>query len=324
VGLLDITGFSRYEVTGPNAEKWLDRIMASKLPGPGRARLAPMLSESGRLKGDLTVLNWGNGTWWIMGSYYLRAWHMRWFNDHLEDGVTIRDLGEEICGFGLAGPKSRAVIEKLAEQDISGLPFMGCGQFDIGLIRAHVARMSVTGEMGYEINCRYGDHIALRRLLLEAGAEEGIRECGFNAMLSTRLEKSFGIWSAEFTQGYTPGMTGMDRWIDWEKGDFVGRTAALAERDGNGPGKLLVTLEIEAEDADASGYEPVWAGAEKIGFVTSGGYGHHTGKSLAMALVDRAHAGEGAALSVHVVGVERAAKVIAPAPYDPAGKAMRG
>ncbi len=324
VGLLDITGFSRYEVTGPNAEKWLDRIMASKLPGPGRARLAPMLSESGRLKGDLTVLNWGNGTWWIMGSYYLRGWHMRWFNDHLEDGVAIRDLGEEICGFGLAGPKSRAVIEKLAEQDISGLPFMGCGQFDIGLTRAHVARMSVTGEMGYEINCRYGDHIALRRLLLEAGAEEGIRECGFNAMLSTRLEKSFGIWSAEFTQGYTPGMTGMDRWIDWEKGDFVGRVAALAERDGNGPGKLLVTLEIEAEDADASGYEPVWAGAEKIGFVTSGGYGHHTGKSLAMALVDRAHAGEGAALSVHVVGVERAAKVIAPAPYDPAGKAMRG
>ncbi len=324
VGLLDITGFSRYEVAGPNAEKWLDRIMASKLPGPGRARLAPMLSESGRLKGDLTVLNWGNGTWWIMGSYYLRAWHMRWFNDHLEDGVAIRDLGEEICGFGLAGPKSRAVIEKLAEQDISGLPFMGCGQFDIGLIRAHVARMSVTGEMGYEINCRYGDHIALRHLLLEAGADEGIRECGFNAMLSTRLEKSFGIWSAEFTQGYTPGMTGMDRWIDWEKGDFVGRTAALAERDGNGPGKLLVTLEIEAEDADASGYEPVWAGAEKIGFVTSGGYGHHTGKSLAMALVDRAHAGEGAALSVHVVGVERAAKVIAPAPYDPAGKAMRG
>lgn len=324
VGLLDITGFSRYEVTGPNAEKWLDRIMASKLPGPGRARLAPMLSESGRLKGDLTVLNWGDGTWWIMGSYYLRAWHMRWFNDHLEDGVAIRDLGEEICGFGLAGPKSRAVIEKLAEQDISGLPFMGCGQFDIGLIRAHVARMSVTGEQGYEINCRYGDHIALRRLLLAAGAEEGIRECGFNAMLSTRLEKSFGIWSAEFTQGYTPGMTGMDRWIDWEKGDFVGRTAALAERDGNGPGKLLVTLEIEAEDADASGYEPVWAGAEKIGFVTSGGYGHHTGKSLAMALVDRAHAVEGAALSVHVVGVERAAKVIAPAPYDPAGKAMRG
>ena len=94
VALLDITGFSRFEVTGPQAEAWLDKIMASKLPGPNRARLAPMLSETGRMKGDLTVLNWGDGRYWIMGSYYLRAWHMRWFQDHMEDGVTIRDLGK--------------------------------------------------------------------------------------------------------------------------------------------------------------------------------------------------------------------------------------
>ncbi|MBF9049430.1 FAD-dependent oxidoreductase [Roseobacter sp. HKCCD9010] len=324
VGLLDITGFSRYEVTGPNAEAWLDRIMASKLPAPGRARLAPMLSETGKLKGDLTVFNWGDGSWWIMGSYYLRAWHMRWFNDHLTEGVQVRDLGEEICGFGLAGPKSRAVIERVAETDLSGLPFMGCMEADIGLIRARVARMSVTGEFGFEINCRIGDHVALRRMLLEAGAGEGLRECGFNAMLSTRLEKSFGIWNAEFTQGYTPGMTGMDRWIDWEKPDFIGRDAAIAERDGNGPAQVQVTLEIDADGADASGFEPIWAEGEKVGFVTSGGFGHHTGKSLAMALVNQEHAGEGAALSVHVVGVERAAKVIAPSPYDPQGKAMRG
>ena len=119
-----------------------------------------------------------------MGSYYLRAWHMRWFNNHLEDDVSVRDIGEEICGFGVVGPNALKVVEKLAEQDISNLPFMGCGAFDIGLVRARVARMSVTGEMGYEINCRYGDHIALRRMLLEAGAEFGIREYGFNAMLS--------------------------------------------------------------------------------------------------------------------------------------------
>ncbi len=324
VGLLDITGFSRFEVTGPKAEAWLDRIMASKLPGPGRARLAPMLAPNGRLKGDLTVLNWGDGTWWIMGSYYLRTWHMRWFDDHLEDGVSVRDLGESICGFGVVGPNSRAVIEAVAETDLSDLPFMGCRRADIGLVRAHVARMSVTGEMGFEINCRYGDHIALRRLLLEAGAAHGIRECGFNAMLSTRLEKSFGIWSAEFTQDRTAGMTGMDRWIAWDKGDFIGREAALAERDGDGPSKVLVTLEVEAADADASGYEPVWAGEELVGFVTSGGYGHYTGKSLAMALVDRAHAAEGTGLAVHVVGVSRPARVIAPSPHDPAGRAMRG
>jgi dimethylglycine dehydrogenase len=322
VALLDITGFSRFEVSGPNATAWLDRIMASKLPGPGRAKLAPMLSETGKLKGDLTVLNWGDGRYWIMGSYYLRAWHMRWFDDHMEEGVTLRDLGEEICGFAVIGPKSLAVVEKLAEQDIRALKFMGCGQFDIGLVRAHVARMSVTGEKGYEINCRYGDHIALRRMLLEAGADQGIREVGFNAMLSTRIEKSFGIWSAEFTQGYTPGMTGMDRWIDWDK-EFIGKRAAMAERDGNGPAQVQVTLEVDAVDADASGYEPIWADGKRVGFVTSGAYGHHIGKSLAMALVDRDKSAEGTELSVHIVGVERPARVIAASPHDPEGKAMR-
>lgn len=324
VGLLDITGFSRYEVTGPNAQAWLDRLMASKLPAPGRARLAPMLGADGRLKGDLTVFNWGDGTWWIMGSYYLRAWHMRWFNDHLQDGVQVRDLGEEVCGFSLSGPKSRAVIEALTEDPVGELPFMGCMAADVGLIRARVARMSVTGELGYEINCRYGDHVALRRMLLEAGDGQGIREFGFNALLSLRLEKSFGIWSAEFTQAYTPGMTGMDRWIDWDKGAFVGREAALAERDGNGPSQRLVTLEIDAGDADASGYEPVWSDGARVGFVTSGGYGHTVGKSLAMALVDTDRCAEGTGLSVHVVGVERQARVVAPSPYDPQGRAMRG
>ncbi len=322
VALLDISGFSRFEVSGADAEAWLNRMMASKLPDPGRARLAPMLAASGRLLGDLTVFNWGDGTWWIMGSYYLRAWHMRWFNDHLSRGVSVRDLGEEVCGFALAGPKAKTVIDKLVEGGVD-LPFMGCAQMHVGLINAKVARMSVTGERGYEINCRYGDHVSLRESLLDAGADTGIREVGFNAILSTRLEKSFGIWSAEFTQGYTPAQTGMDRWIDWDK-DFIGKVGAVIERDGNGPSQRIVTLAISDGDADPIGYEPVWKDGEMVGFVTSGGYGHTVGTSLAMAMVDVDAAGDGTALSVHVVGVERDATVIAASPYDPAGTAMRG
>ena len=323
VGLLDITGFSRFEVSGPNAEAWLDNIMASKLPKPGRAGLAPMLSEEGKLKGDLTLFNWGDGTWWIMGSYYLRAWHMRWFNDHLTDGVYIKDLGEDWAGFSLSGPNSKDVISKLTDSSIDELKFMGCASMDIGLISAKVGRLSVTGELGYEIHCRMGDHIALRRLLLKAGAECGIREFGFNALLSLRLEKGFGIWSAEFTQGYTPGMTGMDRWIDWEKEEFIGQAAAIKERDGNGPAQKLVMLEIDADDADASGYEPVWKNDSLVGFVTSGGYGHTLKKSLAMALVNNDLANENQKLKVHVVGVEKDATVIQASPYDPEGKVMR-
>ena len=323
VGLLDISGFSRYEITGPNAEAWLDNLMASKLPGPGRSRLAPMLSPEGKLKGDLTVFNWGGGIWWVMGSYYLRAWHMRWFNDHLADGVQVNDISDATVGFSLSGPNSKKVMDKLTDGLISGLPFMGCGVFDLGLMRLKVGRLSVSGELGYEIHCAAAEHIALRRLLLEAGAEFGIREYGFNAMLSLRLEKSFGIWSTEFTQRYTPAQTGMDRWIAWDKGDFIGREAALKERDGEGPAQVVVTLEVDSKNADCSGYEPVWQDGRRVGFVTSGGYGHTIGKSLAMAMVDREAAAEGSELSVHVVGVECPARIVAPSPYDPAGSVMR-
>ncbi len=321
VGLLDISGFSRFEVSGNAAESWLDRIMASRLPAAGRARLAPMLSETGKLKGDLTVFNWGDGTWWIMGSYYLREWHMRWFHDHMESGVTLRDISDDTVGFSLAGPNSRKVIESLTDGSVGDLPFMGCGQFDIGLHRCKVGRLSVAGELGYEIHCHAMDHIGLRRALLAAGAEHGIREYGFNALLSLRLEKSFGIWSAEFTQGYTAAQTGMDRWIDWSK-DFVGKQAALKERDAP-PAQVIAMLEVEPGDSDASGYEPVWKDGKRVGFVTSGGYGHTLAKSLALAMLDRDMAAPGTALSTHIVGVERKAKVIPASPYDPEGKAMR-
>lgn len=324
VGLLDISGFSRFEISGPQAETWLNTLLATRLPKPGRARLAVMLASDGRLKGDLTLFNWGDGTWWLMGSYYLRAWHMRWFDDHRQDGVTVQDISDDMVGFSLSGPKSRDVIETLTDQDIGALPFMGCGHFDIGLIRARVGRLSVAGELGYEIHCAAAEHIALRRMLLAAGQPYGIREFGFNALLSLRLEKSFGIWSAEFTQGYTPGMTGMDRWIDWSKADFVGKEAAHKEYETQSAAQVLVTLDIAADGADASGYEPVWSDGQRVGFVTSGGYGHRVGKSLALALINRDLSAPGTEVMVHVVGVERAATVIAASPYDPQCTAMRG
>ena len=322
-GVLDISGFSRFEVLGEGAEAWLDRLLASKLPAPGRARLAPMLSEAGKLKGDLTVFNWGDGTWWIMGSYHLREWHLRWFHDHMRAGVSLRDISDATVGFAVTGPNARKTLAPVTDEPIADLPFMGCGRFDIGLIRARVGRLSVAGELGYEIHCSAAEHIALRRTLLSAGADLGLREVGYQALMSLRLEKSFGIWSAEFTQAYTPAQTGMDRWIDWDKPGFIGCDAALAERDGDGPAQVIVTLEIDAEDADVSGYEPVWQGERRIGFVTSGGYGHSLRRSLAMAMIDRGAAVEGTELAVHVVGRKHPARVIAPSPYDPEGRAMR-
>lgn len=325
VGLLDISGFSRYEVSGPDAKNWLCRLMAGRLPTAGRARLAPMLAPSGRLKGDLTVLNWGDGRWWVMGSYYLRNWHMRWFHDHQTEGVEVRDISDAVVGFGLAGPKSREVLAALTHQDVNSdaLPFMGCATIDVGLIRARVARVSVCGELGYEINCEATEHIALREILLRSGVEQGIREFGFYAMNSLRLEKSFGIWNAEFTQDRTPGMTGMDRWIDWSRDDFIGHDAAAQTQADNSAQQHLVTLEIDADDADASGYEPIWQGKQRVGFVTSGGFGHYTGKSLAMGLLNNNINETSETLMVDVVGKRRSARILSEPAWDPSGARMR-
>tara|TARA_E500000331_G_scaffold341496_1_gene374002 strand:- start:37 stop:891 length:855 start_codon:yes stop_codon:yes gene_type:complete len=283
-----------------------------------------MLAPSGRLKGDLTVFNWGDGRWWIMGSYYLRNWHMRWFDDHRTDGVEVRDIADAMVGFGLAGPKSREVLSALTHQDVdTALPFMGCATMDVGLIRARVARISVCGELGYEINCSAAEHITLREILLKAGAEQNIREFGFYAMNALRLEKGFGIWSAEFTQDRTPGMTGMDRWIDWSRDDFIGHEAAAKERSEGNVSQRLVTLDIDADDADASGYEPIWQNDKRVGFVTSGGYGHYTGKSLAMGLLDTGVNEEDDSLMVDVVGKRRSARTLAEPAWDPKGLRMR-
>ena len=326
VGLLDTTGFSRYEVTGPKAQAWLDRVMASKLPGPGRCALAPMLAPSGKLRGDLSVFNWGDGTWWIMGSYYLRQWHMRWFQDHIGDGVSVRDISDDWVGFSLSGPRSRELLEAVVTNaDVSNraFRFLACRDLDVGMTRARVGRLSVNGELGYEINVPASEHLTLYRTLKKAGVDFGMVEIGFNAMLSLRIEKSFGLWNREFTQVYTPGETGLDRWINFDKRDFIGRDAALKERDQGTAKRRLVTLEIAAGNADGSGWEPVWRDGKRVGYITSGAYGHTVGKSLAMALLDKEHAAIGTELTAHVVGVERKARVIAPSPYDPSGSRMR-
>jgi dimethylglycine dehydrogenase len=162
-------------------------------------------------------------------------------------------------------------------------------------------------------------HARLRRDLLEAGADLGLREIGFATMPSLRLEKSIGIWNAEYAQGYSPAMTGLDRWVA-DKPGFIGREAMRNEAP---PARKLVMLRVDADGADATGFEPVWQAGKKVGFTTSGGYGHRMQQSYALAQVRADLAEPGTALTVHVVGRERVAEVIALSPYDPTGARMR-
>ena len=191
------------------------------------------------------------------------------------------------------------------------------------MTQAVVARISLTGEMGYEISVPAIEQRSLWLALCATGEPFGMRQIGVRALDGLRWEKGYGGWGTEFTQSYTPGMSGLDRFVAFDKGNFIGRDAALQEREC-GAAQLLVLLEVDATDADVAGYEPVWANCKRVGFVTSGGYGHYVDMSLALAYVDREVVESGVPLSVHIVGEERPAAVLAHPPYDPAGLKLRG
>jgi dimethylglycine dehydrogenase len=326
VGAYETGVYARYEVTGPDAYRWLDRLVASKIPKAGRIRLATMLREKGTLMGDLTISRLEDERFWLVGSYYLQEWHQRWFEQSLAgEDVTITNLTDEWLGFALSGPSSRELVSRITSDDVTdaGLAFLATKTIDLGFTTAVVGRLSLTGELGYEVTVPAAHHRELWRALKRAGADLGLRPIGDRAIDSLRLEKGYGIWSTEFTQAYTPGMSGLDRFIAFDKGEFTGREAALAEREA-GPSQRLVLLEVDADRADAMGDEPVWHGGEVVGFVTSGSYGHHVKKSLALAYVNSDLVSTDPELLVSVIGERRPARVLPEVPYDPSGTRLRG
>jgi dimethylglycine dehydrogenase len=234
VGMLDTSAFSRFEVTGPEAKAWLNDLLACTIPAAGKTRLAPMLSHSGRLMGDLTVLNWDGATYWLMGSYYLRQYRLRWFEAHPPPtGVNVRDISDAMVGFSISGPRSRELVARITPADVSNTAFgfLSCGEMDVGKMRAKVARLSVAGELGYEINVPTSEHSTLYDTLISAAEDLGLVQIGYNALLSLRIEKSFGIWSREYSWAYTAGMSGLDRFVAFYKPNFIGRDAAFKERE---------------------------------------------------------------------------------------------
>jgi dimethylglycine dehydrogenase len=262
---------------------------------------------------------------WLTGSYYLQDFHMRWFRQQLPpDGVDVRNVTEDRMGFSVSGPESRSILEGLSSDDVSNetLPFMAVREMDVGSARAVVGRISLTGELGYEIVVPNAHHRRLLDELREAGAPHGLRLIGDRALDSLRLEKGYGIWSAEYRQDCTPGMSGLDRYVAFDKGDFIGREAALAERD-RGAAWRLVLLDVDAADADASTDEGIWIGDRRVGMVTSGAYGHHVNQSLALAYLKTDVAEAAPELTVFVVGEERTARILPEPPFDPKGERLR-
>jgi dimethylglycine dehydrogenase len=250
---------------------------------------------------------------------------MRWFDEHLrQEGVDVRTVSEEYGGVAIFGPRARDLLADLTPTDVSNqaLPFMSVAQMDVHFAPAIVGRLSVTGELGYEIYTPTPHLFSLLERILEVASDLKGRLVGIYAINSLRLEKGYGIWSREFSRDYTAKMSGLDRFVDFKRSDFIGHEAVLRERDQT-PKRRLVTLAVTSDDADASGYEPIWSGDHMVGFATSGGYGHCAGASLAMGYVDSSITAAERDLSITILGERRACRILAQPLIDPAGERLR-
>ncbi|MCR9222258.1 MAG: FAD-dependent oxidoreductase [Alphaproteobacteria bacterium] len=326
VGINEIHNFGKYEVTGSEAESFLNRVMGNRAPEPGRIRLTPMLSPKGKLIGDFTMACVEEGRYRLTASYAAQAFHMRWFEAHLPDrGVAIRNVSDAQIGFQIAGPAARALLARVTRADVSNqaLPFLTLMRAEVGGVPALVQRVSYTGDLGYEIYVDWRHQIALYEALTAAGGDLGLRPFGMRAMMSLRLEKSFGAWLREYRPDFTAAETGLDRFIRFDKNDFIGRDAAAAERDAP-PKRRLCAFTVEADDADVVADEPIFDGETVIGFCTSGGYAHHADRSVALGMIPRDRAAPGARFAIEILGERRPATLIAEPLFDPKAERMRG
>ena len=325
VGINEIHNFGKYLVTGPHAVDWLNRVMANRVPDEGRMALTAMLSPKGKIIGDFTMMRLGPEMVQLTASYSAQAFHIRWFLKHAEPGVSIENVSKTRLGFQIAGPQARAVLAEATGADCSNaaIPFLAVRRLVIGHIPVTVARVSYTGDLGYEVYCDRHHQVALYQALAEAGAPFGMRPFGMRAMMSLRLEKSFGSWMAEYRPDYTPAETGLDRFISFKKNDFIGRDAAMRARE-TPPAQRLTTFLVDAEDADVVAYEPIFDGDDVIGFCTSGGYAHFSGKSVAIGFLPLKSIADGAEFEIEILGSRRRAVVHQTPLVDADGSRMRG
>ncbi|WP_136440975.1 GcvT family protein [Pacificoceanicola onchidii] len=332
VGLAEVNGFNRIEITGADRHAFLDRMICGFVPKrDGRVGLGYLLNHHGMIKAEATVANLpasdkGPARVWF-GSAAAAEWHdFDWLSAHLRDGedVQLKSLTNDYTILVLAGPKARAVMQSVSREDwsASAFPWLSVRECFIGFAPATVMGVSFSGELAYEIHVPNASLYAAYLALREAGKEHGLGLFGARAVESMRMEKGFLHWKADLITEFDPYETGLDRFVRMDKGDFIGK-AALSRRRGEGARKQLVTLEFDSTTAPAHGGASLMADGKVVGTVTSGGWGYRVGKNLAYAFVDPSFAPIGSTADLDLCGVMIPATVIAPSPYDPDHQLMQ-
>ncbi len=328
VGMAEVNGFNRYELTGPGVHDFLDRMICSRVPRrSGRIGLGYLLNHAGCVKAEATISNLPDGRVWY-GSAAAAEWHdMDWLRAHMPDdgSVNIRSLTNDMTILVIAGPRARDLLSDVARGDWSAaaFPWLSVRPAFIGIAPAIVMSVSFSGELAYELhipnNQLYAAYLALR----EAGAKYDLRLFGGHAVESMRIEKGFRHWKADLITEYDPFESGLDRFVDMKKEDFIGKSALL-ERNVNGLKTSFVTLEIGCSHAPAHPGDSILSDGNVVGTITSAAWGYRVGKNLAMGFLDARLCHPGTALHVEVIGEATPATVVPSCLYDPEFSLMRG
>ena len=329
VGVIDLTPFTKHEVTGPGSEAWLDKLVANKVPTKiGRIALSHALTRKGGIRSEFTITKLAENHFYLVSAGAGERHDADYLQKMLPpgDAVQLRNVTTSRGTFVVAGPRSRDVLARLTDSPLDNehFPWLTGQTIDVGLATdVYALRVNFIGELGWELHFPIEYANGLFDALFAAGEEFGIGMVGMRAIESLRIEKSYRMWGSDLTRDYTPFEASLDRFVRMNKGNFIGK-AALAQQLAAGVPHRFATLEVHGvTDADPLGNEPLFANGDLVGRATAGYYGHVLGKSLALAYVKSSHAEIGTMMEIEILGERKKATVLGESPFDPDNQRLR-
>jgi dimethylglycine dehydrogenase len=321
VGVRDLSSFAKYDVAGPDAEAFLNRLVANRVARrEGGIVLAHALSEGGRIESEFTITRLAKDRFYLLSAAVaeLRDFDLLNHGRRTEEKVTINDVTDEYGALIVAGPRSREVLAKITSADLSNeyFPWLTGREIVLAGVPLRALRINYVGELGWELHTPMAQIETVYDAVWASGEEFGIADFGSYAVNGLRMEKAYAGWGVELTNEITMIEAGLERFVKFDKGDFVGREALL-RRNEEGIRTRLVYLEVAAGNADVRGGEPLFAGETVIGVTSSGGYGHTVEKSLAFAFVEPGFASPGSTVEIEILAERHRATVLAEPIYDP-------
>ncbi|MCY4217706.1 MAG: FAD-dependent oxidoreductase [Gammaproteobacteria bacterium] len=320
VGIMELSTFAKYEVSGRDAEAMLNRISANSMPRLYGIALTHYLAENGRLNGESTITRLDDNFYYVLSGATSEERDLAILNQSVDknENVHISNVTNEWGALLLAGPQSRKVLSTVTDEDLcnSSFPWLSGKIIDIQGRKVRALRVSYTGDLGWELHCKKSDLVDVYAAVFAAGEDFAIADFGSYTLNSLRMEKAYKGWGAEMTNEISMVEAGLMRFFRRDKEDFRGKQSTL-DIERKGVSISLVYFEVEEGNNDVVGGEAVLVDGQTIGVTTSGGYGHITRKSLGFAYVDKKYSKPNSEFQVLLLGAPRKAKVLAEPVWDP-------